>query len=194
MFSPVNGNYVRCSETSHYGTEVRLSGAAAAAVALFAAVMIGIAVWFFKFRKPGNSDKGKADLDDYDEDEAELKPENELEAPGEETEREDTVPQCLNLRLIAEILKRSNFPRTYYCSCARLLAAVFNGSDVPRRAPFPCLNFLRHSLCLPCGFYRQPKSLKIIKFNFTLHLTHHPYTFYISYPHDGMSTHIIILC
>lgn len=38
--------------------EKQSSGAAVAAVALFAAVMIGVAVWFFKFRKPGKSDKG----------------------------------------------------------------------------------------------------------------------------------------
>jgi hypothetical protein len=71
--------------------EKQNSGAAVAAVTLFAAVLIGVAVWFFKFRKPGKSDKGKADPDDYDEgeDETESEPEDEPEAPDEETERED---------------------------------------------------------------------------------------------------------
>jgi len=71
--------------------EKQNSGAGIAAVALFAAVMIGVAVWFFKFRKPGKPDKGKADPDDYDEDEdePESEPEDEPEVPDEETERED---------------------------------------------------------------------------------------------------------
>lgn len=53
--------------------------------------MIGVAVWFVKLRKPGKSDKGKADPDDYDEgeDETESEPDDEPEAPDEETERED---------------------------------------------------------------------------------------------------------
>jgi LPXTG-motif cell wall-anchored protein len=66
------------------------------AAVLLAAVIIGAAVWFFKFRKPGKAAKNPTDPDDYadyddgeDENEAESEPENELEAPDEETERED---------------------------------------------------------------------------------------------------------
>ena len=66
------------------------------AAALLAAVIIGAAVWFFKFRKPGKAAKNATDPDDYadyddgkDENEAESEPENEREAPDEETERED---------------------------------------------------------------------------------------------------------
>lgn len=71
--------------------EKQSGGAAVAAVALFAAVLIGVAVWFFKFRKHGKPDKGKADPDDYDEgeDEAESEPDDEPESPDEKTERED---------------------------------------------------------------------------------------------------------
>jgi hypothetical protein len=73
--------------------EKQNSGAAVAAVALFAAVMIGVAVWFFKSRKPGKTDKGKTDPDDYDEgedeDEAESGPDDGTEVPDEETECED---------------------------------------------------------------------------------------------------------
>ena len=71
--------------------EKQSCGAAAATVVLFATVMIGAAVWFFKFRKSGKPDNGKADPDDYDdgEDEAESELEDGQEAPDEEKEHED---------------------------------------------------------------------------------------------------------
>ncbi len=61
------------------------------AAALFAAVIIGVAVWFFKFRKPV---KAKNKPDPEDEDDAEFEDdtsetEAEPEASDEETERED---------------------------------------------------------------------------------------------------------
>ena len=64
------------------------------AAAVFAAVIIGVAVWFFKFRKPGKSAKNKPDPDDYDYDEDENEgsdpeDEDEAETSDEEMERED---------------------------------------------------------------------------------------------------------
>lgn len=62
------------------------------AAALFAAIIIGVAVWFFKFRKPGKLSKGKPDPDEADDAEFEYDTsvaEEEPEAPDEETESED---------------------------------------------------------------------------------------------------------
>ena len=65
------------------------------AAALFAVMIIGVTVWFFKFRKPGKAAKNKPDPDDYaDYDDGEDKneesdQEDEPEASDEETERED---------------------------------------------------------------------------------------------------------
>ena len=85
--------------------EQQNNSAGIAAVAVLAAVLIGAAVWFFKFRKPGKKDKNRPDPDDYDyaEDEDEKsEPDDEPEAPDDdatqkngpetsdgETERED---------------------------------------------------------------------------------------------------------
>lgn len=68
--------------------EKQNGSAGIAAVAILAAVLVGAAVWFFKFRKPGKKDKNKPDPDDYDytEDEDE---ESGQEVPDEETEQED---------------------------------------------------------------------------------------------------------
>jgi hypothetical protein len=65
-----------------------------AAVAVLAAALIGAAVWFFKFRKPGKKDKNKLDPDDYDyagdeDEDNESGPEDEPEVPDEETEQKD---------------------------------------------------------------------------------------------------------
>lgn len=68
--------------------EKQNNSAGIAAVAVLAAVFVGAAVWFFKFRKPGKKDKNKPDPDDYDytEDEDE---ESGQEVPDEETEQKD---------------------------------------------------------------------------------------------------------
>jgi hypothetical protein len=68
------------------------NNAGIAAVAVLTAVLVGAAVWFFKFRKPGKKDKNKPDPDDYDytEDEVEeSEPDDEPEAPDEETVQKD---------------------------------------------------------------------------------------------------------
>ena len=69
-----------------------------AAVAVFAAVLVGGAVWFFKFRNPGKKDKNKPDPDDYDyagDEDEESGPEDGPETPDEETERKDE-PEALD--------------------------------------------------------------------------------------------------
>ncbi|MCI1956336.1 MAG: DUF4366 domain-containing protein [Oscillospiraceae bacterium] len=59
---------------------------AIAAVAVLAAVLVGGAIWFFKFRKPGKKDKNRPDPDDYDyTDDGDE--ESEPEVPDEETEQ-----------------------------------------------------------------------------------------------------------
>lgn len=68
------------------------SSAGIAAVVVLAAVLVGAAVWFFKFRKPGKKDKSRPDPDDYDytedgDEESEL--DDEPEAPDEEATQKD---------------------------------------------------------------------------------------------------------
>lgn len=63
-------------------------GSSAIAVAVLAAVLVGGAIWFFKFRKPGKRDKNRPDPDDYDyagDEDEESGPEDEPETPDEET-------------------------------------------------------------------------------------------------------------
>ena len=72
--------------------EKQNNSAGIAAVAILAAVLVGAAVWFFKFRKPGKKDKNRPDPDDYDytdggDDESE--PDDEPEVPDEETAQKD---------------------------------------------------------------------------------------------------------
>jgi len=72
--------------------EKQNSSAGIAAVAVLAAVLIGAAVWFFKFRKPGKKDKNRPDPDDYDyteDGDDESEPDDEPEAPDEKTEQKD---------------------------------------------------------------------------------------------------------
>lgn len=85
--------------------EKQNNNAGITAVAVLAAVLVGAAVWFFKFRKPDKKDKNKPDPDDYDyadDGDDESEPDDESEAPDEgmaqkdepetsdgETERED---------------------------------------------------------------------------------------------------------
>jgi hypothetical protein len=72
--------------------EKQNNSAGIAAVAVLAAVLVGAAVWFFKFRKPGKKDKSKPDPDDYDyteEEDEESEPEDEPEVPDGETEQKD---------------------------------------------------------------------------------------------------------
>ena len=72
--------------------EKQNSSAGIAAIAVLSAVLIGAAVWFFKFRKPGKKDKNRPDPDDYDyaeEDDEESEPEDEPEVPDGETEQKD---------------------------------------------------------------------------------------------------------
>jgi hypothetical protein len=62
------------------------------AVAVLAAVLVGAAVWFFKFRKPGKKDKNRPDPDDYDyteDGDEESDPEDEPDSPDEATEQKD---------------------------------------------------------------------------------------------------------
>ena len=73
--------------------EKQNNSAGIAAVAVLAAVLVGAAVWFFKFRKPDKKDKNRPDPDDYDytdggDDESE--PEDEPEVPDEETAQKDS--------------------------------------------------------------------------------------------------------
>ena len=72
--------------------EKQNGSAGIAAVAVFAAVLVGAAVWFFKFRKPGKKDKNKPDPDDYDyadDGNEESEPEGEPEVADEETDEKD---------------------------------------------------------------------------------------------------------
>lgn len=74
--------------------EKQNNSAGIAAVAVLAAVLVGAAVWFFKFRKPGKKDKNKPDPDDYDytdDGDDESEPEDEPELPDEETEQKDEL-------------------------------------------------------------------------------------------------------
>jgi hypothetical protein len=57
-----------------------------------AAVLVGAAVWFFKFRKPGKKDKNRPDPDDYDyteDGDEEYEPDDESDSPDEEAEQKD---------------------------------------------------------------------------------------------------------
>ncbi|QNK40743.1 CD1107 family mobile element protein [Caproicibacter fermentans] len=72
--------------------EKQNNSAGIAAVAVLAAVLVGAAVWFFKFRKPDKKDKNRPDPDDYDytdggDDESE--PDDEPEVPNEGTAQKD---------------------------------------------------------------------------------------------------------
>jgi hypothetical protein len=72
--------------------EKQNSSAGISAVAVLAAVLVGAAVWFFKFRKPGKKDKNKPDPDDYDyaedeDEDNESGPDDEPDSPDEETEQ-----------------------------------------------------------------------------------------------------------
>lgn len=72
--------------------EKQNNSAGIAAVAVLAAVFVGTAVWFFKFRKPDKKDKSKPDPDDYDyagDEDNESGPEDEPEVPDGETEQKD---------------------------------------------------------------------------------------------------------
>ncbi|ADU27423.1 DUF4366 domain-containing protein [Ethanoligenens harbinense] len=72
--------------------EKQNSSARIAAIAVLSAILIGVAVWFFKFRKPGKKDKNRPDPDDYDyadDGDEESKPEDEPDLPDEETEQKD---------------------------------------------------------------------------------------------------------
>ncbi|TQI67301.1 CD1107 family mobile element protein [Clostridium sp. KNHs216] len=76
------------SSNSH--PEKQNSSAGIAAVAVLAAVLVGAAVWFFKFRKPGKKDKNRPDPDDYDyteDGDEESEPDDEPDSPDEETEQ-----------------------------------------------------------------------------------------------------------
>ncbi len=76
-------------------SEKQNGSAGIAAVAVLAAVLVGAAVWFFKFRKPGKKDKNKPDPDDYAEDgDDESEPDDEPEAPDEETAQKDSSESC----------------------------------------------------------------------------------------------------
>lgn len=68
------------------------NNAGIAAVAVLAAVLVGAAVWFFKFRKPDKKDKSKPDPDDYDyadDGDDESEPDDESEAPDEGMAQKD---------------------------------------------------------------------------------------------------------
>ena len=70
------------------------SSAGIAAVAVLAAVLVGAAVWFFKFRKPGKKDKNTPDPDDYDytdNGDGESESEDEPDSPDEATEQNDEL-------------------------------------------------------------------------------------------------------
>ena len=76
------------SPNSH--PEKQNNSAGIAAVAILAAVLVGAAVWFFKFRKPGKKDKNRPDPDDYDyteDGDEESEPDDEPDSPDEETEQ-----------------------------------------------------------------------------------------------------------
>ena len=72
--------------------EKQNGSAGIAAITVLAAILIGAAVWFFKFRKPGKKDKNKPDPDDYDyadDGDDKSEPDDEPEVPDEETEQKD---------------------------------------------------------------------------------------------------------
>lgn len=72
--------------------EKQNSSAGIAAVVVLAAVLVGAAVWFFKFRKPDKKDKNRPNPDDYDytdDGDDESEPENEPDSPDKETEQKD---------------------------------------------------------------------------------------------------------
>ena len=72
--------------------EKQNNSAGIAAVSVLAAVLVGAAVWFFKFRKPGKKDKNRPDPDDYDyteDGDDESEPDDESEAPDEGTAQKD---------------------------------------------------------------------------------------------------------
>lgn len=72
--------------------EKQNGSAGIAAIAVFAVVLVGAAVWVFKFRKPGKKDKNRPDPDDYDyagDDDEESEPDDKPEAPDEGTEQKD---------------------------------------------------------------------------------------------------------
>ena len=78
--------------SSNSQPEKQDSSAGIAAVAILAAVLVGAAVWFFKFRKPGKKDKNRPDPDDYDyteDGDDESDPDDESEAPDEGTAQKD---------------------------------------------------------------------------------------------------------
>ena len=78
--------------SSNSQPEKQDSSAGIAAVAILAAVLVGAAVWFFKFRKPGKKDKSRPDPDDYDyteDGDDESDPDDESEAPDEGTAQKD---------------------------------------------------------------------------------------------------------
>jgi hypothetical protein len=81
--------------SSNSQPEKQNSSAGIAAIAVLAAVLIGAAVWFFKFRKPGKKDKNRPDPDDYDyagdeSEDNESGPEDEPDLPDEGTEQKDS--------------------------------------------------------------------------------------------------------
>lgn len=72
--------------------EKQNGSAGIAAIAVLAVVLVGAAVWFFKFRKSGKKDKNKPDPDDYDyteDGDEESGPEDEPEVTDGETEQKD---------------------------------------------------------------------------------------------------------
>lgn len=70
--------------------EKQNGSAGIAAVSVLAAVIVGAAVWFFKFRKPGKKDKNRLDPDDYtDNGDDESEPDDEPDLPDEGTEQKD---------------------------------------------------------------------------------------------------------
>ena len=78
--------------SSNSQTEKQNGSAGIAAIAVLSAVLVGAAVWFFKFRKPGKKDKNRPDPDDYDyadDGDEESGSEDEPETPDEETEKKD---------------------------------------------------------------------------------------------------------
>ena len=78
--------------SSNSQPEKQNSSAGIAAVAVLAAVLVGAAIWFFKFRKPGKKDKNRPDPDDYDyteDGDEKSEPDDEPEAPDEEATQKD---------------------------------------------------------------------------------------------------------
>lgn len=78
--------------SSNSQPEKQNSSAGIAAVAVLAAVLVGAAIWFFKFRKPGKKDKNRPDPDDYDyadDGDEESGPDDEPDLPDKGTEQKD---------------------------------------------------------------------------------------------------------